>query len=56
MFLKNEIDETFIKKFAELGVTTEENIITILNGLDEIAEIGYVWYRNKLAKKDCTND
>lgn len=56
MFLKNEIDETFITKFAELGVTNEENIITILNGLDKIAEIGYVWYRNKLAKKDCTND
>lgn len=50
MFLKNQVDETFIKQFAALGVTDEETIITILNGLDNIAEIGYAWYTNNILK------
>ena len=47
MFLKGQIDETFIKQFNELGITNENDIITILNGFDQIAEIGYAWYVNK---------
>ena len=56
MFLNDSIDETFIKQFAALGVTNENDIITILNGLDNIAEIGYAWYVNNKAKKLNTND
>jgi hypothetical protein len=56
MFLKNDIDETYINQFNELGVTNEEDIITILNGLDEIAEIGYVWYKNNVAKREVIYD
>ena len=51
MFIKNSIDETFIKQFAALGVTNENDIITILNGLDNIAEIGYAWYVNNNLNK-----
>lgn len=52
MFLKNEINETFIKQFAELGVTNEQDIITILNGFDQVAEISYAWYvSNNINKK-----
>lgn len=52
MFLKNEISETFIKQFAALGVTNEQDIITILNGFDQIAEISYAWYvSNNINKK-----
>ena len=52
MFLKNEINETFIKQFNELGITNEKDIITILNGFDQIAEIGYAWYvSNNINKK-----
>ena len=47
MFIKESINETFIQQFNELGVTNEIDIITILNGLDNIAEIGYAWYVNK---------
>ena len=47
MFVKGQIDEKYIKQFAALGVTNENDIITILNGLDNIAEIGYAWYVNK---------
>lgn len=56
MFLKNSIDETFIKQFAALGITNENDIITILNGLDNIAEIGYAWYVNNKANKMNNND
>jgi hypothetical protein len=47
MFVKGQIDEIFIKQFAELGVTNKEEIVTILNGFEQIAEIGYAWYVNK---------
>ena len=46
MYIKNNIDETFIKQFATLGINNENDIITILNGFDQIAEIGYAWYVN----------
>ncbi len=51
MYLKGEIDETYIKQFAALGVTNENDIVTILNGLDNIAEIGYAWYVNNNLNK-----
>lgn len=44
MFLKEDINETFITKFEQLGITSTDDIITILNQLDNIAEIGYAWY------------
>ena len=47
MFIKNNIDETFVLQFAALGINNENDIITILNGFDQIAEIGYAWYVNK---------
>jgi hypothetical protein len=50
MFIKNNIDETFIKQFATLGINNENDIITILNGFDQIAEIGYAWYVNNIVK------
>lgn len=57
MFIKGQINEKYIKQFAALGVTNENDIITILNGLDNIAEIGYAWYvNNKANKKLNTND
>ena len=56
MYLKGELDETYIKQFDALGITNENDIITILNGLDNIAEIGYAWYVNNKANKLNTND
>lgn len=56
MFLNDNIDETFIQQFAALGVTNENDIVTILNGFDQIAEIGYVWYVNNKANKLNNND
>mgnify|MGYP007057681735 FL=1 len=56
MFIKNNIDETFIKQFATLGINNENDIITILNGFDQIAEIGYAWYVNNKANKMNNND
>lgn len=46
MFLNSEIDETYKQEFAKLGITDENKMLTILNGLDAVAEIGYVWYKN----------
>lgn len=46
MFQKEYIDETFITKFTELGITNTDDMITILNGFEQIAEIGYAWYVN----------
>ena len=56
MFVKGQIDETFIQQFAALGVTNENDIVTILNGFAQIAEIGFAWYVNNKANKLNNND
>lgn len=57
MFLTNQPDETFITQFTELGITDSNEMITILNGFEQIAEIGYEWYvNNNLMKRTNTND
>ena len=57
MFLTNQPDETFITQFAELGIADTNEMITILNGFEQIAEIGYEWYvNNNLMKRTNTND
>lgn len=52
MFIKESINETFIQQFNELGITNKEEIVTILNGFEQIAEIGYAWYVNKYKKTE----
>lgn len=57
MSLTNQPDETFITQFAELGITDSNEMITILDGFEQIAEIGYEWYvNNNLMKRTNTND
>ena len=56
MFTKEHINETFIKQFTELGITNEEEIATIFNGFNQIAEIGYKWYINNQLKHSKSND
>jgi len=50
MLNNNGLDEIYINQFAALGVTNEQEIITILNGLDQVAEICYAWYVNNKIK------
>ena len=56
MFQIENINETFIKQFTELGITNEEEITTIINGFNQIAEIGYKWYINNQLKNSKNND
>lgn len=56
MLNNNGLDEIYINQFAALGVTNEQEIITILNGLDQVAEICYAWYVNNKIKKEEKND
>ena len=55
MLNNNGLDEIHINQFAALGVTNEQEIITILNGLDQVAEICYAWYVNNKIKKEYDN-
>lgn len=50
MLKNSNLDEFDINQFAALGVTNEQEIITILNGLDQVAEICYAWYVNNKIK------
>lgn len=52
MLNNNGLDEIYINQFAALGVTNEQEIITILNGLDQVAEICYAWYVNNKIKTE----
>ena len=55
MLNNNGLGEIYINQFAALGVTNEQEIITILNGLDQVAEICYAWYVNNKIKKEYDN-
>lgn len=55
MLNNNGLDEIYINQFAALGVTNEQEIITILNGLGQVAEICYAWYVNNKIKKEYDN-
>ena len=56
MFVNGQVDEIYIKQFAELGVTNENDIVTILNGLDKVADICYAWYINNKVNKSNYNE
>ena len=47
MFETSELDE-YKSKFIELEITDDETMITVLNYLDMIAEIGYESYIQKI--------
>ena len=56
MFQENLINEAYINKFKELGITDMENIISILSGFENLAEICYTWYINNNFKNTIHND
>lgn len=46
MFIKTDIDENYISEFNKLGITNTDDMLTILNGLDVLAEIGFISFNN----------
>ena len=48
----SELTEDFIIEFKKIGITDEKTIQIILNGFNEIAEIGYHIYYNTNRKND----
>ncbi len=50
------VDEELIKKWTpylnELGITDPEQIRLVFEGLDQIAEIGWLWYVNKQRRQN----
>lgn len=47
MFIKSDIDENYISEFNKLGIADIDIMLTILNSLDMLAEIGYTVYIDK---------
>ncbi len=47
MYSKNDLDNDLINEFKTLGISDENDMITILNGLDGLAEIGYTIYKKR---------
>lgn len=44
MFLETDVTDEYKNEFKKLNITDLEDMLTILNGLDKIAEIGYIAY------------
>lgn len=51
MYNINDLDNDLINEFKTLGISDENDMIIILNGLDSLAEIGYTIY--KKGRNDC---
>ena len=47
MYNINDLDNDLINEFKTLGISDENDMIIILNGLDGMAEIGYKIYKKR---------
>lgn len=47
MFLETDVTDEYRNEFEKLNITDLEDMLTILNGLDKIAEIGYTIYQTQ---------
>ena len=45
MFLETDVTDEYKNEFEKLNITDLEDMLTLLNGLDKIAEIGYTVYQ-----------
>lgn len=52
MIFREDLTEQVKNEFKTLGVEDEEVMLSICNGFDEIAEIGYAIYNNKRFNRD----
>lgn len=46
MFVETDITDVYREELTKINVCGIEDMLTILNGLDYIAEIGYSVYKN----------
>ena len=46
MFIESDITDVYREELTKFNVCGTEDMLTILNGLDYIAEIGYSVYKN----------
>lgn len=46
MYTATDITDEHNTEFAKLNITDVGDMLTILNGLDRLAEIGYMAYKN----------
>ena len=56
MYTAKDITDEHRTEFAKLNVTNTEDMLIILNGLDYMAEIGYVAYTNNRINQSNHND
>lgn len=52
MFTKRDLDNGYKAEFSKLGISSEDEMLGILNCFDTIAEIGYIFYNNELSRED----
>jgi|GEM_PF-5075214 len=52
MFLKDEITDEYRTKFEKLNITDIDEMLSILNGFDYIAELAYSSYKNNREKNE----
>lgn len=52
MYTKTDLDNEYKTEFSKLGISSEDDMLGILNCFDTIAEIGYIFYNNGLSRED----
>ena len=52
MYTKTDLDNEYKTEFSKLGISSEDDMLGILNCFDTIAEIGYIFYHNGLSRED----
>lgn len=52
MFIKDEITDEYRTEFEKLNITDMDEMLSILNGFDYIAELAYSSYKNNREKNE----
>ena len=52
MFTQRDLDNGYKTEFSKIGISSEDEMIGILNCFDTLAEIGYIFYTNELNGED----
>lgn len=52
MFTQRDLDNGYKAEFSKLGISSEDEMLGILNCFDTLAEIGYIFYNNGLSIED----
>ena len=52
MYTQTDLVNGYKTEFSKLGISSEDEMLGILNCVDTLAEIGYIFFNNELSSQE----